>query len=561
MLKTFASQVEKSLVEINSADEKDATVILADSDIPDDWVYTMFGVKELDENDRQESFANLIRDIFDKKKVVYDVKSGIMRCANGKKYMAGLFYAPSLKEILDQLQKEKVPMGRSTIVHITNKDASFYIHNDLGDCEMMQAASQCNGLEMINPNVTPNKGIGVYRNDRTQGPAVAMAAAAGTFIRNYWLTRKLMGQFNSLYDYELSHINGYLLWGTSPNDAYSQLANENHEFDIRVPYMLYTQSVGYHSKKYLADFQYHEDMKIIHQAYTSSAPVNYYRNGGDNSTQYGNVFYLLVAEYRSLIAMSLLLWSIDSKLGLNKNENPTVDINLIGTGVFKNPVRLVTAAIRTAMLMFKQYRVDYRIHAFPNTLSDVRATLDETESVDFDRFGPAILADCAQSGVGGYLVDRLRGEYGQASSSSSSAYGYGINPALNPHQARMAAQQQQREREEEERHQRRLAEQEAERIRQQQLAARLEAERIDASMPSRQGGPPFGNPSAVVARMAQPSGEYPVNVSGSSRLPPPSIRPASPVGRRRGFVAEQQPPPLPSQPPPSLKRSVCLMPK
>lgn len=50
---------------------------------------------------------------------------------------------------------------------------------------VFQVASQFNLLEMIGPGVTPEDGVTGYANDRTQGPACAIAAGAGTIWRNY----------------------------------------------------------------------------------------------------------------------------------------------------------------------------------------------------------------------------------------------------------------------------------------------------------------------------------------------------------------------------------------
>jgi len=50
---------------------------------------------------------------------------------------------------------------------------------------VFQAASQFNLLEFPSPNTTPEAGIGGYIYDRTQGPACAIACAAGTAYRNY----------------------------------------------------------------------------------------------------------------------------------------------------------------------------------------------------------------------------------------------------------------------------------------------------------------------------------------------------------------------------------------
>lgn len=39
---------------------------------------------------------------------------------------------------------------------------------------------------MTSPDVTPEQGVSRYQNDRTQGPAYAMAAGAATIYHNYF---------------------------------------------------------------------------------------------------------------------------------------------------------------------------------------------------------------------------------------------------------------------------------------------------------------------------------------------------------------------------------------
>jgi hypothetical protein len=52
---------------------------------------------------------------------------------------------------------------------------------------LFQVASQFNLLEMVSPDVTPERGVTRYQHDRTQGPACAIAAGAATIYRNYFV--------------------------------------------------------------------------------------------------------------------------------------------------------------------------------------------------------------------------------------------------------------------------------------------------------------------------------------------------------------------------------------
>lgn len=62
-----------------------------------------------------------------------------------------------------------------------------WLHKDEGNSNaVFQAASQFNLLEMVHPGVTPESGVDIYENDRTQGPACAVSCGAGTVFRNYF---------------------------------------------------------------------------------------------------------------------------------------------------------------------------------------------------------------------------------------------------------------------------------------------------------------------------------------------------------------------------------------
>eukprot|EP00750_Incisomonas_marina_P012868 INCI17173.1.p1 GENE.INCI17173.1~~INCI17173.1.p1 ORF type:complete len:818 (+),score=107.06 INCI17173.1:186-2456(+) len=52
---------------------------------------------------------------------------------------------------------------------------------------VFQVASQANCLEMVNPAVTPEKGVTIYAYDLTQGPSCALACPGATVFRNYFV--------------------------------------------------------------------------------------------------------------------------------------------------------------------------------------------------------------------------------------------------------------------------------------------------------------------------------------------------------------------------------------
>lgn len=101
---------------------------------------------------------------------------------NGRRLCAGQFDLPQLAD----LPRPPVGLTRLTLREVVADVQS--LHADPANAgASFQVASQFNMLEMIGPSVTPEKGIARYADDHTQGPACAIACAAGTIWRNYLL--------------------------------------------------------------------------------------------------------------------------------------------------------------------------------------------------------------------------------------------------------------------------------------------------------------------------------------------------------------------------------------
>jgi hypothetical protein len=364
------------------------------SPIGEDWVEDMFGITE----DGNLNRINL--------EYEYTPENGMLITEKGD-YLAGLFSAPQLGEIIDFLEEsinkpETNPNLKRTIIN--GRDVSDYIVNTIEEYSMVQAASQFNSLEMTGPSVTPEEGIGIYQYDRTQGPAVAMTAAPGTFVRNYAIIESLGKQFNGLEDLNLEIQNGYLRWGNAPDSVLQKVKNRENHDKIRVPFMLYTQLVGYHSTVYKGPFKFHQTTKLSHQAYTSSAPINIYGNSGNREKQYSIGYHIVTLEYKAMIAMSIILHQLDKDAGITTKEYPTIDINLIGTGAFNNPLGIILSALATAILYFKDYPVTYRIHTHGGNNATVTGLFD-TDNINLLKLANFILQNIQHPEFDGYLKD------------------------------------------------------------------------------------------------------------------------------------------------------------
>jgi hypothetical protein len=113
---------------------------------------------------------------------------------NNKEYKIGNFSTPTLDQIrsraLDLLSGDSAVLNSDVFAssklynHIVAGDA-FPMHFENPNA-VFQAASQFNCLEFSSSKTTPEFGVENYQYDHTQGPACALACAAGTVYRNYF---------------------------------------------------------------------------------------------------------------------------------------------------------------------------------------------------------------------------------------------------------------------------------------------------------------------------------------------------------------------------------------
>jgi hypothetical protein len=104
---------------------------------------------------------------------------------NGRVMACGKLEVPSLAELRKQVRRRVREPCRIELSEVVANVQD--LHADPRNAgALFQVASQFNLLEMVHPRVTPEQGVGGYEHDRTQGPACAIAAGAGTIYRNYF---------------------------------------------------------------------------------------------------------------------------------------------------------------------------------------------------------------------------------------------------------------------------------------------------------------------------------------------------------------------------------------
>ena len=146
-----------------------------------DWFEELFG------------FAECSPDAVHRQLVLED--DVLVSKANGRRFGAGhlnVLSLSSLREACNQAGLSDHPSSGSAPTRLSQFSL---VTGDVRQLHQLaeyngavfQVASQFNLLEMISPGVTPDQGITRYAGDPTQGPACALAAAAGTVYRNYFV--------------------------------------------------------------------------------------------------------------------------------------------------------------------------------------------------------------------------------------------------------------------------------------------------------------------------------------------------------------------------------------
>lgn len=278
-------------------------------------------------------------------------EDGMLRSlVNGAEYHIGEFELVSLGELRD---RTAAPAFDSAIgIQEVVGDVQEMHRDPENEGALFQVASQFNLLEMTGPGVTPERGVGVYQYDKTQGPACAIACGAGTIYRNYFIP--VAGQTGQSESYQLDGLAG--LGGA--------LGNQNGDlWTMRNGYALPSLEGLLAIQKRLSDaseasldnyrsllqFGWHKDTQVtiggsrhrVGQIYCSALPIAYSEVG---SRAVWEPFARLVLEaaYEATIRAALL--------NCESTGNQNIYLTLLGGGAFGNESSWIIDAIRRALL-------------------------------------------------------------------------------------------------------------------------------------------------------------------------------------------------------------------
>jgi hypothetical protein len=283
---------------------------------------------------------------------------------NGKVMTCGWLETPSLADLRERVRSARPGEGNISVREVVANVQDLHVDESNSDA-LFQVASQFNLLEMVSPSVTPERGVGIYEQDHTQGPACAMAAGAGTIYRNYFapingkigqsegnqidclsdLGKGLRNSDNRLWKMQ----NGYALSTHSGLIEISHCLRAASEPELDELRKMLRIGIQWNTQVTLKDSTH-----LVSQAYCSALPVVYSNHSADLWKEFARL--VLEASYEATICTAILNWF--------STGNNRVFLTLLGGGAFGNRTEWITEAISRALKCYGNWNLDAAIVSY-----------------------------------------------------------------------------------------------------------------------------------------------------------------------------------------------------
>jgi hypothetical protein len=294
---------------------------------------------------------------------------------NGKIYRCGRLEVAGLQELRDRFPKELT--GSIQVSEAIGNVQDFHLAPANAGA-MFQAASQFNMLEMVSPDVSPERGVGIYEYDRTQGPACAIACGAGTIYRNYFVP--VNGQVGQSRDNQLDGLQGIGEWlGNSERQLWTMkngYALVNREGLVYINERLSALTPAEYEAlkgKLRIGLQWDTEVTLhncghrVSQAYCSALPVAYTQLEADLWEKFARL--ILESTYETTFMAALI--------NRQRTGNNRLFLTLVGGGVFGNRPEWITGAILSALRKFQTTDLDVQIVSYGSSDPRVRTLLSQ----------------------------------------------------------------------------------------------------------------------------------------------------------------------------------------
>ena len=290
---------------------------------------------------------------------------------NGNAYIFGELETPSLAELRERVGSEEALSGNLSVSEVV-ADVQR-LHTDKSNAgSLFQVASQFNLLEMVSPDVVPEDGVDGYEYDRTQGPACAIAAGAGTIYRNYFVEcngrvgQTADNQIDCLADVGAALDNsGDRLW--QMRNGYA-LASKEGLIEINNKLKSITETELDEIRKLLrigiqrdTEVTIDDAKHTVTQAYCSALPVAYSRQPSELWARFARL--VLDASYEATLCAGVL--------NSLKGKSNKVYLTLLGGGAFGNENEWIIDAISRALELYKRKDLQVYIVSYGYSNPDI----------------------------------------------------------------------------------------------------------------------------------------------------------------------------------------------
>lgn len=296
---------------------------------------------------------------------------------NGKMWSCGVLETPTLAELRERVAVSGYPIGKMLVREVVANVQQLHA-NKANAGALFQVASQFNLLEMPSPSVTPERGVGVYEHDHTQGPACAIAAGAGTIYRNYFVSvngqigQSAANQIDCLADVSAAlqntesrlwrMQNGYALASASGLMEITNRLQACSAPELDALRQLLRIGVLWQTQVTLAGCQH-----MVTQAYCAALPIAYSQLAPSLWAAFAQL--VLEVAYEATICAAIL--------NLAQYGHHKVFLTLLGGGVFGNPSDWILSAIQRALTRYRHVALDVAIVSYGSSNHNVQRMLQQ----------------------------------------------------------------------------------------------------------------------------------------------------------------------------------------
>ena len=296
---------------------------------------------------------------------------------NGKVLVYGELETPSLAELRDRVHSSGHPAGRISVREVV-ADVQDLHANESNAGSLFQVASQFNLLEMVSPSVTPERGVGIYEKDHTQGPACAVGGGAGTIYRNYFAVvngqtgQSAGNQIDCLADigaalgnsnsrlWEMR--NGYALASDSGLVEILNRLRASSESELDGLRQLLRIGIQWDAQVTINDSRH-----VVSQAYCSALPVAYADRAASLWAEFARL--VLEASYEATICAAIL--------NSIRNGNNRLFLTLLGAGAFGNETDWIVGTIQRVLRLYTHADLDVAIVSYGSSKPYVRGLVEQ----------------------------------------------------------------------------------------------------------------------------------------------------------------------------------------